>query len=348
MLILGIETSCDETAAAVVEDGRGVHSSVVRSQNRLHEPYRGVVPEIASRAHLADLLPTTEQALDEAGATLGDLDAVAVAHVPGLIGGLLIGLTTAKTMSWLIEKPLIGVNHIEAHIYAAALGAEDLPFPCVSLVVSGGHTSLFHSRSPLEHDFLGATTDDAAGEAFDKVAAILGLGYPGGPEIDRAAEQGNPSAIAFPRTLLPPPSLDFSFSGLKTAVLYHCRGQDARQSDVSLAATQVADVAASFQEAVVDVLVKRTRQAVEATDVRRIVVGGGVAANNRLRARLAETAAAMGVDLVLPPVAMCVDNAAMAAGLAYHHWLRGRCADLYLDACARTATSRAPQRKGRP
>ena len=348
MLILGIETSCDETAAAVVEDGRSVHSSVVRSQSRLHEPYRGVVPEIACRAHLADLLPTTEQALDEARCAFDDLDAVAVANVPGLIGGLLIGLTTAKTLSWLLERPLIGVNHIEAHVYAAALGCEDLPFPCVSLVVSGGHTSLFHSRSPLEHDLLGATTDDAAGEAFDKVAAILGLGYPGGPEIDRVAKRGNPSAVAFPRTLLRAPSLDFSFSGLKTAVLYHCRGQDARRSDVSLTDAQVADVAAAFQEAVVDVLVKRTRQAVEATGVRRIVMGGGVAANSRLRARMADTAPAIGAELVLPPISACLDNAAMVAGLAYHHWLHGECADLYLDACARTATSRAPQRKGRP
>ena len=345
MLILGIETSCDETAAAVVEDGRTIRSSVVRTQNLLHEPFRGVVPEIACRAHLSELLPAVEQALAEARITLDDVDAVAVAHTPGLIGALLIGLTTAKTLAWLAGKPLIGVNHLEGHIYGAALGYDGETFPCVSLVVSGGHTSLFWSASAIEHELLGATTDDAAGEAFDKVAAMLELGYPGGPAIDRVARGGDAKAIDFPRTLLPAPSLDFSFSGLKTAVLYRCQGQDAR-TPAALTERQKADVAASFQEAVVDVIVQRTMEAAAQRRAERVAIGGGVAANSRLRQRLKEATAAAGVEFVLPPVALCLDNAARVAGVGYHYFKAGLIAGLDLDARARTAVSRAGLRKG--
>ena len=373
MLILGIETSCDETAAALVRDGREVVSGVVASQDRLHLPYGGVVPEIACRAHLRTILPVIQRALDEGGARISDLDAVAVAHHPGLIAALLIGLTAAKTLAWCHDLPLIGVNHLHAHAYAAALGRAEPIFPCVSLVASGGHTTLFHSRSPVDHEPLGATRDDAAGEAFDKVAGILGLGYPGGPHIDRAARRGNPRAIPFPRTRLGPDSLDFSFSGIKTAVLYHCRGQNARAPARKLSEQEVADVAASFQEAVVDMLVENSIKAARRVAANRMVIGGGVAANSRLRERLREAAhaprqrrrqpAGTGVrdptpnctirahlqavgppdrlELVLPPLRHCIDNAAMVAGLGYHLYRAGRTHDLSLDA---TPTGRGEKR----
>jgi len=332
MLILGIETSCDETAAAVVRDGWEVLSSIVASQDRLHLPYGGVVPEIACRAHLVTLLPVVQRALDEAGVGIGEIDGVAVVHTPGLVGALLIGLTGAKTLAWLHDRPLIGVNHLHAHAYAAALDRRERTFPCVSLVASGGHTSLFHSRSPCRHDLLGATLDDASGEAFDKVAGILGLGYPGGPPIDRTARAGDPRAVTFPRSRLGPDSLDFSFSGIKTAVLYHCRGQNASLSKPLLSAQQVADVAAGFQEAVVDVLVEKLIKAARRTSVGRITVGGGVAANSRLRERLRQVASRERLDLILPATCYCIDNAAMVAGIGYHLQRAGRASDLSLDA----------------
>lgn len=331
MRILGIETSCDETAAGVVEDGRRVLSSVVATQDRLHLPYGGVVPEIASRAHLSAMLPVLHRALEESRTPPGEIDAVAVAHTPGLVGALLVGLTSAKTISWLFERPLIGVNHLHAHIYAAALERAEPLFPCISLVASGGHTSLFHSRSPIDHELLGATLDDAAGEAFDKAAALLDLGYPGGPAIDRAAREGDRRAIRFPRTKLKVESLDFSFSGLKTAALYHCRGPNGRERR-ELSPREKADVAAGFQEAVVDTLVERTLAAVELTREGRIAIGGGVAANSRLRERLQDAATRRGLELALPPMKYCVDNGAMVAGVAYHLFQAGRRDDLALDA----------------
>jgi len=336
MKILGIETSCDETCAAVVSDGRRVLSSVVATQVEIHRKYGGVVPEIASRAHIEALVPVVAEALQEAGTAADAIDAVAVVHRPGLIGSLLLGLAAAKTLSWLRGVPLVGVNHIEGHIYAACLEREALPFPCVSLIVSGGHTSLYRSESPADHRLLGATTDDAAGEAFDKVASLLGLEYPGGPSIDRAAERGNPKAVAFPRSWLGPDSFDFSFSGLKTAVLYHVRGKgaEAKRRATLLAPEETADVAASFQEAVVDVLVTKTLRAAEASGVDRVIVGGGVAANRRLRARLQEEADRAGLEVLLPAMRFCTDNAAMVAGLAYHYARAGRFADLDLEARA--------------
>jgi len=336
MKILGIETSCDETCAAVVADGRRVLSNVVASQTDVHRKYGGVVPEIASRAHLEALVPVVGEALEQAGAGTGDVDAVAVVHRPGLIGSLLLGVTAAKTLAWLHDLPLVGINHVESHIYAACLEREALPFPCVGLVVSGGHTSLYTCDGPRSQTLLGATTDDAAGEAFDKVASILGLPYPGGPSIDSASERGSPKAVHFSRPWLGPDSFDFSFSGVKTAVLYHVRGYGAgaktRRTD--LTEQEIADVAASFQECVVDVLVTKTLRAAEVCGLDRIIVGGGVAANRRLRARFEQEAAAAGLDLILPPMPYCTDNAAMVAGLAYHYAQGGDVAGLDLEARA--------------
>ncbi len=333
MKILGIETSCDETCAAVVADGRRVLSNVVASQTDVHRKYGGVVPEIASRAHLEALVPVVGEALEQAGA---GIDAVAVVHRPGLIGSLLLGVTAAKTLAWLHDLPLVGINHVESHIYAACLEREALPFPCVGLVVSGGHTSLYTCDGPRSQTLLGATTDDAAGEAFDKVASILGLPYPGGPSIDSASERGSPKAVHFSRPWLGPDSFDFSFSGVKTAVLYHVRGYGAgaktRRTD--LTEQEIADVAASFQECVVDVLVTKTLRAAEVCGLDRIIVGGGVAANRRLRARFEQEAAAAGLDLILPPMPYCTDNAAMVAGLAYHYVQGGGVAGLDLEARA--------------
>jgi len=336
MRILGIETSCDETCAAVVEDGRRVCSNVVASQVDLHRKYGGVVPEIASRAHLDALVPVVDEALEQAGVGPGDVEAVAVVHRPGLIGSLLLGLTAAKTLAWLHGRPLVGIDHVKSHIYAVCLERETLPFPCVALIVSGGHTSLYRCDGPCEQTLLGATTDDAAGEAFDKVASILGLPYPGGPSIDAAAERGSPRAVAFSRPWLDREAFDFSFSGVKTAVLYHVRGQGAgaKRRSIDLSEQEVADVAASFQECVVDVLVGKTIRAADACGLDRVAVGGGVAANRRLRTRLAQSAEEAGLDLVLPEMRFCTDNAAMVGGLAYHHLLAGRVDDLDLAARA--------------
>ena len=336
MKILGIETSCDETCAAVVADGRRVLSNVVASQTDVHRKYGGVVPEIASRAHLEALVPVVGEALEQAGAGTGDVDAVAVVHRPGLIGSLLLGVTAAKTLAWLHDLPLVGINHVESHIYAACLEREALPFPCVGLVVSGGHTSLYTCDGPRSQTLLGATTDDAAGEAFDKVASILGLPYPGGPSIDEVSQRGSPKAVHFSRPWLGPDSFDFSFSGVKTAVLYHVRGYGAgakaRRTD--LKEQEIADVAAGFQECVVDVLVTKTLRAAEVCGLDRIIVGGGVAANRRLRARFEQETAAAGLDLILPPIPYCTDNAAMVAGLAYHYAQGGDVAGLDLEARA--------------
>jgi len=355
MRILGIETSCDESSAAVVESGRRVLSNVVASQEELHVPYGGVVPEIACRAHLEAILPTIESALRKAKVRLEEADALAVVYRPGLIGSLLIGLTAAKTLAWACRKPLIGVDHIRAHLYASALGEDPFPFPAVGLVVSGGHTSMFHCRSPIDVERLGATTDDAAGEAFDKVANLLNLGYPGGPVIDRVAREGDPDAIRFPRSYLEPGSLDFSFSGLKTAVLYHCRGMphttskrrrkgDPRSFSAGAASPdgpgtfsekEIADIAASFQEAVVDVLVDKALDACRRSGETRLIVGGGVACNSRLRERLAEMGRREGIRLCLPERRYCPDNAAMVAGVAHPMAEAERFADLTLDAQSR-------------
>ncbi len=306
--ILGIETSCDETAAAVVEDGQKVLSSVVSSQIEIHARFGGVVPEVASRAHVEAVLPVVGEALSAAGIEGPDLDAIAVTHGPGLIGALLVGVSAAKALSLAWDVPLLGVNHLEAHLYAAFLEEPDLEMPLVVLLVSGGHTMLIVMDGHLQYRVLGSTLDDAAGEAFDKVARHVGLGYPGGPIIDRLAAQGDRDAIRFPRAMMAG-GWDFSFSGVKTSVVNHMR----RHPD-----TPVEDLAASFQEAVVDVLVTKARRAAAEVGARGICLAGGVAANSRLRERLREGCADDGLRSFLPSREMCTDNAAMVAAVARH------------------------------
>jgi N6-L-threonylcarbamoyladenine synthase len=339
MLILGIESTCDETAAAIVADGVRVRSSVVASQVDLHARYRGVVPEIASRAHIENILPVIVEAMEKAGVKLADVDAVAVAHRPGLIGSLLIGVTAAKTLAWALGKPLIGVDHVHAHLYSVLLesGAE-IPMPAVGLVCSGGHTALYRMGDFLDVELVGSTLDDAVGEAYDKVAAILGLGYPGGPVIDKIAQQGNPAAIRFPRSRLNRQSLDFSFSGLKTSVLYHVRGYQGRQREaVNLAAEEIRDVAASFQAACVDVLVEKTRRAARRYLARGVVIGGGVSANSGLRKAMSK----FPLPVFFPPMQYCTDNAAMVAGLAHVLLSAGKVSPLDLDAIPHSQFSHA-------
>ncbi len=331
MYVLTIETTCDETAAAVIAEGPQVVSSVVASQEPLHERFGGVVPEIASRAHLERILPVIDQAVREAGISLQQLDAVAVANTPGLVGSLLVGLCAAKTLCVTLDLPLVAVNHIQAHIYACRLAADEHVFPCVAAVVSGGHTSLYACRSPLEFELLGATIDDAAGEAFDKVASMLGLGFPGGPAIDKAARSGDRAAYRFPRAFLKDAErLDFSFSGLKTAVRYAIAKPGQQLDAGRLSPQEVADLAASFQEAVVDCLVEKCRQALQRTGLPTLCLGGGVAANRRLRERMEQMAEQVGVRLVIAPLKLCTDNAAMGA-IALEQLASGDVAPLDLD-----------------
>jgi N6-L-threonylcarbamoyladenine synthase len=331
MHFLAIETSCDETAAAVFTEEPTILSSVIASQTDLHRRFGGVVPEVAARAHLERLLPVIDEALRRAEVRLEQIGCIAVHNTPGLVGALLVGVSAAKMLAVALDVPLIGVNHIEAHIYAARVAAGRDIFPCVGLVVSGGHTCLFHCRTALRFELLGATLDDAAGEAFDKVASILGLGFPGGPAVEHEATGGNPKAVLLPRSFLREPRLDFSFSGLKTAVLYAVRGSDLSRPAPPPAGKGRTDLAASFQEAVVDVLAEKARQAMQRTGLRRLAVGGGVAANLRLRARLETMTAEEGAELFIPPLSLCTDNAAMAA-MAVEKWRQGDRAPLDLDA----------------
>jgi len=335
-VILGVETSCDETAAAVVAEGRDVLSSVVASQVDLHRQFGGVVPEIAARAHIERIVPVTRRALEQAGVTGDALAAVAVANCPGLTPALLIGVTAAKTLAWAWQKPLIAVNHVHGHLQSVMLEQTDECFPAVALVVSGGHTSIYRCSSCVDLELLGRTTDDAAGEAFDKVAAILQLPYPGGPAIEKLAAEGDSKAINFPRSCLKKGSLDFSFSGVKTAVLYHCRGQDMLGADrvPTMTRQEKADIAASFQAAVVDVLVTKTLWAAERIGARTVLLGGGVAANAALRDRLQEECDNSNLRLLIAPKKYCTDNAAMVAGLAYYVLQAGHTADLTLQARA--------------
>jgi len=333
--ILGIETSCDETAAAVVADARVVKSSVVASQTKLHEKYGGVVPEIASRAHIEKIYPVITEAIAQAKVGKDDIDAIAVANQPGLTIALMVGVTAAKTLAFVWQKPLIAINHLHAHLQSALLQENGLELPAVALIVSGGHTSLYDYHSPLEPRLLGCTIDDAAGEAFDKVASILKLSYPGGPAIEKIAKQGNPKAIKFPRSMLGKDSLDFSFSGIKTAVLYYCRGQDMKGQDKvdSMSAEQIADIAASFQAAVVEVLIKKTQRAAERIGAKTILLGGGVAANAELRTALQRMcdSSSPAKKLLVAPKQYCTDNAVMVASLAYHKFKAKLFADLTLE-----------------
>jgi N6-L-threonylcarbamoyladenine synthase len=329
MLVLGVETSCDETAAAVVEDGRRVRADVVASQVLVHAQYGGVVPEVASRQHVATIAPVLRRAVAEAGITLADLDGIAVTCGPGLVGALLVGVETAKGLAYALGLPLVGVNHLAGHMAAVFLEDPSLsgppPFPHLALLVSGGHTALIRVNGPGATTLLGATRDDAAGEAFDKVGKMLGLGYPGGVVIDKLAAAGNPRAHALPRALPGRDDLDFSFSGLKTAVSTLLAGAPLPQG------AALADLCASFQAAVVDVLVRKARRALVGQDLRDLIVCGGVAANRGLRAGLASAAAEDGFHLFIPPPKHCTDNAAMIAAVGTQLLLRGERATLELS-----------------
>jgi N6-L-threonylcarbamoyladenine synthase len=352
-LILSVESSCDETGIAVTRGGRDILSNVVASQTALHAASGGIVPEVAARAHLRWIVPVLDQALADAGATVDDVDAVAVTHGPGLAGSLLVGLSFAKTLAWVHDKPLIGVNHLEGHLYAAWLRdldgngtagaeAEEPVFPLVALIVSGGHTFLVEMGDHLTYRLLGQTVDDAAGEAFDKVGRLLGLSYPGGPAISRAAEEATHHDAAFPRAWLGD-TYDFSFSGLKTAArrtIDEARADEGlpvgrtapAEPDARLSDAATAELAWGFQDAVVDVLVTKTIRAAAATGARSIVLGGGVAANGALRTRLAGEADAMGLPLIVPRPALCTDNGAMIGAAGARRFAAGERADLSLDA----------------
>ena len=324
MIVLGIESSCDETAAALVRDGNQILASVVASQEEVHHRFGGVVPELASRRHLESMIPVMRQALAQAGIGFAEIDGVAATQGPGLIGSLLVGFSFAKALAFALEVPWVGVNHLEGHIHALFLEAQPPPCPFVALLVSGGHTGLYHVSSQMSMERLGQTRDDAAGEAFDKVAKMLSLGYPGGVVIDRLARQGDPDRIRFPRPYMEKDSCDFSFSGIKTAVGRYLREHPDRGPE------HVADIAAGFQEAVVDVLVHKLIRAARMKDCRRVSLAGGVAANSRLRARLRLDAGAERMDVYLPSLQLCGDNAAMVAALGYRLLAagkRGRLAD---------------------
>ncbi len=345
--ILALESSCDETAAAVIDRELNPLSSVVASQYELHRAYGGVVPEIASRAHVRRVLPVIDEALKEAKLELSDIGAVAVATQPGLVGSLLVGLTAAKTLAMVLDVPLIAVNHIEAHIYACRMAAKVDTFPCIGFVVSGGHTNIYDCTSPVDFELIGSTIDDAAGEAFDKVAQILDIGFPGGPAVEKIAKDGDPKAIRFPRTFLKEDRLEFSFSGLKTAVLYTANGvPGSRVEPEPLTPQRVADIAASFQAAVVDVLVGKCRQALQQRNRNTLCVGGGVAANSLLRHKLEQMARREGAQLFVAPMSLCTDNAAMAA-IAWESLDRGHVADLDLDVTPGLVRHRKQKTKAR-
>ena len=326
MIVLGIETSCDETAAAVLADGRRILSSVVASQDDVHAAYGGVVPELASRRHLEVIVPVVERALGEARLRLPDVDGIAVTQGPGLVGSLLVGTSFAKSIAWAHRKPLVGVNHLEGHIFAAFLTDDPPEYPFLALVVSGGHTALYHARGPHDYALLGQTRDDAAGEAFDKVAKLLGLGFPGGPLIQRAAERGDPTAVPFAPARMTDGAHDFSFSGIKTSVSLYVK----RHGPLSEA--QVADVAASFQASVVRTLVRRTLAAAADLGVARVVLTGGVAANAPLRAALTAEGQARGIRVHVPPRHLCTDNAAMIAAAGASRLAAGERAPITLNA----------------
>jgi N6-L-threonylcarbamoyladenine synthase len=320
MLILGIDTSCDDTAAAIVENGRIIVSNVVSSQNEIHEKYGGIVPELASRRHIEMIWPVVDESLSCASLKLSDLSAVSVSYAPGLIGSLLVGVCFAKSIAFVNNIPLISVNHLEGHIFSSFL--EHSPqFPFIALIVSGGHTSIYIVSDFGHYAEVGRTRDDAAGEAYDKVAKLLGLGYPGGPFIDSMASNGDPTAISFPRATLQN-SFDFSFSGLKTAVLYHVKKYpDARKEDI----------AASFQAAVIDVLVSRVLDVAKKENITNVAISGGVSANSGLRTTFRKTAADNGWELYLPSSQLCTDNAAMIASAGYYRFKRGETADMTLN-----------------
>lgn len=317
MNILGIETSCDETAAAVVKDGTAILASVVSSQIEVHHRYGGVVPELASRKHIEAIVPVVDEAIEKARISLDDIDAVAATRGPGLVGALLVGFSFAKSMAYALDIPWVGVNHLEGHINSVFLEDNPPSFPFVALLVSGGHTSIYYVSDHITLDLMGQTRDDAAGEAFDKVAKVLGLGYPGGGVIDRISKQADPTRIKFPRSYLDKDSFDFSFSGIKTAVNRYA--VDHRDQLDGL----IPDIVAGFQEAVVDVLIRKVTRAAGAKGCNRIALVGGVAANSRLRQKLKSAANRRGMSVYIPSIELCGDNAAMIAAAGYHYRLAG-------------------------
>jgi len=334
MTILGIETSCDETSVAVVRDGKEILSNLVSSQIDLHAKFGGVVPEVASRKHVEFINPVLHEALTEARVGLNEVDALAVTHGPGLIGSLLVGVCAAKALGYVHNKPVLPINHLEGHIYANFLAHDDIEFPLVCLIVSGGHTDLIVMREHGVYEVIGRTRDDAAGEAFDKVARVLGLGFPGGPAIQKAAEGGNPHAIRFPRADLGE-TLDFSFSGLKTSVMRFMQGLSTPETrHIKAAEVPLCDIAASFQQAVVDMLVRNLMAAAERSRVSTIALAGGVAANRCLRENVTDAARRAGLRLLIPPIALCTDNAAMIAEAGYFRFLRGERGGLDFDTFA--------------
>jgi len=333
MKILTIESTCDETAAAVITDDLQVLSSVVASQEALHQRFSGVVPEIAARAHLERMLPVIDEAVKKASIELKELDAIAVANMPGLAGSLLVGVTAAKTLAWMLDLPLIGINHLHGHIYACQVAFQRDIFPCVGLIISGGHSSIYVCQGPFDFEELGGTIDDAAGESFDKVASMLGLPYPGGPSLSKCAVNGNPTAFAFPRPFLADESrMDFSFSGLKTAVRYEIAGPGAVDfKSLEIPDARKADIAASFEQAVVDCLVGKTMLALKKTGLKTVCVGGGVAANRRFRDALAERVNEANCEALIAPLHLCTDNAVLGA-IAIEKLKAGQVDDLSLDA----------------
>ncbi|WMM24132.1 tRNA (adenosine(37)-N6)-threonylcarbamoyltransferase complex transferase subunit TsaD [Tissierella sp. MB52-C2] len=326
MLTLAIETSCDETSVAVIKDGREVLSNIISSQIDIHRKFGGVVPEIASRKHIESINNIVQEAIDEAKISFDDIDLIGVTKGPGLVGALLIGISTAKALAYGLNKPIIGVNHIEGHVCANYIEHKDLEPPFTCLIVSGGHTYLVQVNGYTDYELVGRTRDDAAGEAFDKVARALGLPYPGGPVIDKLAQKGNKTAIDFPRVMLEPKSYDFSFSGLKTAVL-NCLNQKHQKSEEII----VEDVAASFQQAVLDVLVDKSFRLAKERKSQKIVIAGGVAANQGLRTMMEERGKEEGIEILYPSRILCTDNAAMIGAAAYFNYKNGNKSDLYLN-----------------
>lgn len=329
MKILAIESSCDETAAAVVEDGKKVLSNVINTQIELHKTFGGVVPEVASRKHIENISDVVDKALSDCNMKIDDVDAIAVTYGPGLVGALLVGVSTAKGLSFAANKPLIPVHHIKGHICANYIEHPDFKPPFICLVASGGHSHIVHVKDYNTYEVLAKTSDDAAGEAYDKVSRVLGLGYPGGPAVQKCAAEGNPDAIRFPRVNMGEDGFDFSFSGVKTAVINYIHNAEQKGLEINKA-----DVAASFQEAVTDVLSRHLIECAEKYGVTRLALAGGVAANKALRERVSQMAAEKGMDFVCPSMALCTDNAAMIGCAAYYEYQAGKLADMSLNAIA--------------